>query len=151
MNEIWKDIDFIEGFEGLYQVSNMGYVKSLARVVQYPNSCFNKTNKGVYRPEKILKTKTKRYCNVTLSNGGNLSYQTVHRLVAFAFIPNPENKPCVNHINGIKTDNRVENLEWINWDENVQHAYDTGLSKPIYGKKNHSYRHGKYAKTIVKQ
>lgn len=149
MNEIWKDIDFIKGFEGLYQVSNMGNVKSLGRTVYYPNSCFNKTNKGVYRPEKILKAKTKRYVGVTLSNSTNKIYPNVHRLVALAFIPNPLNKPCVNHINGIKNDNRVENLEWVTWDENVQHAYDTGLAKPIYGKSNHSYRHGKYSKRIV--
>jgi len=150
MKEVWKDVNFIKGFEGLYQVSNIGNVKSLGRIVYYPNSCFNKTNKGVYRPEKLLKIKTKRYSGVTLSNGTNKTYPNVHRLVALAFILNPLNKPCVNHINGIKDDNRVENLEWVNWDENIQHAYATGLSKPIYGKLNHAYKHGKYSKTVVK-
>lgn len=148
MKEIWKDIDFINGFEGLYQVSNLGRVKSLGRYVNYPNSCYDKTNKGVYRPEKILKHKTKRYAALTLSNGNNKIYPNVHRLVALAFIPNPNNKPCVNHIDGDKLNNCVENLEWVDWDENVIHAYKIGLAKPIYGKENHSYKHGKYSKKI---
>ena len=148
MKEEWKDVDFMKGFENLYQVSNLGRVKSLGRKVYYVNSCYNKTNEGVFRHERILKPKTKRYAGVTLSNNTSKIYPNIHRLVALAFIPNPSNKPCVNHINGIKTDNRVENLEWVNWDENAQHAYNTGLTKPVYGKSNHSYKHGKYAKRI---
>lgn len=150
MNLIWKDIDFIDGFEGLYQVSNYGQVKSLGRIVKYPNSCYNKTNKGVYRPDRILKHKTKRYAGVTLSNGTNKIYPNIHRLVAQAYIPNTDNKPCVNHIDGNKLNNRVDNLEWVDWADNVIHAYKTGLAIPIYGKDNHAYRHGKYAKNIVK-
>jgi hypothetical protein len=150
MKEIWKDIDFIEGFEELYQVSNLGRVKSLGRTIYYPNSCYNKTNEGVFRPERILKAKTKRYAGVTLSNSKKKIYPSTHRLVALAFIPNPNNKPCVNHIDGDKQNNCVSNLEWLNWDENTNHAWQTGLAKPIYGKAHTSYKHGKYAKKFVK-
>lgn len=150
MKEVWKDIDFIEGYEGLYQVSNLSRVKSLGRTVLYPNSCYNKTNKGVFRPERILKHKTKRYAGVTLSNGKNKIYPNIHRLVALAFIPNPNNKPCVNHIDGDKQNNCVSNLEWLDWADNTMHAHKTGLIIPIYGKSNRSYKHGKYTKKIVK-
>jgi hypothetical protein len=149
MNLIWNDIDFIDGFEGLYQVSNYGQVKSLGRIIKYPGSKYGMHN-GVFRPEKILKHKIKGYAGVTLSNGKNKIYPNIHRLVALAFIPNPLNKPCVNHIDGDKQNNCVSNLEWIDWADNVIHAYKTGLAKPIYGKLNHSYKHGKYANKIVK-
>ena len=146
MKEIWKDIDFIKGFEGLYQVSNKGRVKSLGRLVNYPNSKWGTLAGGVFRPERILKPKHKRYVGLTLSNKTTKIYPNVHRLVALAFIPNSLNKPCVNHIDGNGLNNCVENLEWVTWEENTKHAYENGLAKPIYGKDNHSYKHGKYAK-----
>lgn len=67
------------------------------------------------------------YPRVNLSKNGKQTVIRIHRLVAEAFISNPENKPCVNHKNGIKSDNRVDNLEWCTYSENNQHAYDTGL------------------------
>jgi hypothetical protein len=95
--EIWKDI---EGYEGLYQVSNEGRVKSL-------------------RNNKILKPYTNRgYEYVVFSVDNKRITKKAHRLVAEAFIQNPQNKPCVDHINTITTDNRVENLRWCTPKEN---------------------------------
>jgi len=115
MNEIWKDI---KGYEGLYQVSNLGRVKSLDRMVKV----YGKRKMKI--DEKILKPAIKRdgYCTVTLLNQGKRKYSRIHRLVAQQFIKNDYNKPEVNHKNGIKTDNRLENLEWMTTQENQNHS-----------------------------
>lgn len=78
---------------------------------------------------KFLKSRIDRagYSTVRLNKNGQSSTQFVHRLLAAAFIPNPKNKPFINHINGIKIDNRLENLEWVTHAENIKHAYKTGL------------------------
>lgn len=116
--EEWKDI---KGYEGLYQVSNYGRVKSL--------KFWSNIHKKFYDREKILKQclDKKGYCIVGLHKDQKNTLKKVHRLVAEAFIPNPENKSEVNHKWGIKTDNRVSELEWSTTSENSLHAYETGL------------------------
>lgn len=119
--------------------SSLGRIKSLSRKIPVQGGAF-RVNK-----EKILKNKLRKngYLDIQLSHRGR-TYQ-VHRLVAEAFIPNLENKPQVNHINGIPSDNRVENLEWVTRSENMKHAFRIGLQKPIYGRQE---KHIKFLKKI---
>lgn len=116
MNEEWKDI---EGFEGMYQVSNLGNVRSVERLVNYKN-----IGKALKSSKTLIPKKTKAgYYELILSNGNIRKCVRIHRLVAEAFIANPNNYPVINHINGVKTDNRVENLEWCTVQYNTQDYY----------------------------
>ena len=121
--EIWKDI---KGYEGYYQISNKGRVKGLFRVV------FHKLKGQKTIPKKILKSaiSSPGYYAVKLTKNGKNKLIRIHRLLALHFISNPQNKPEINHKNGIKTDNRIENLEWVTRSENNFHAYAIGLKIP---------------------
>jgi len=120
--EIWKDV---LGYEGIYEVSNLGNVKSLN---------YNHTKK-----ERILKkcNGTQNYHIVCLHKEGSSKTRKVHRLVALSLIPNPDNKPQVNHIDGDKQNNKIENLEWVNNSENQLHAFKYKLQKSIKGEKRY--------------
>lgn len=126
MEEIWKDV---AGYEGLYQVSSFGRVKSLGR--DKPVGL----NGGSYNlGDRILKLGTRRlYKSVVFSKNGVVKPFAVHRLVAQHFLENKNNKTTVNHINGDKADNRFENLEWATPSEQQRHALSTGLRDKTKG------------------
>ena len=112
--EIWKEI---AGYNGDYQVSNFGRVKS-----------FKGTKPLIRTP--VLHGE---YLSVALCGNGKQKYRSIHALVAQAFIPNPQNKPEVNHDDGNKFNCHVSNLYWATSAENMQHAFDTGLAKSAQG------------------
>lgn len=127
--EIWKDI---QGYQGLYQISNLGNIKSFPRK-------YSIKNERILKPAKT----SKGYYFVYLYKNGKAKMYLLHRLIAESFIPNYNNKPCINHINGIKTDNRIENLEWATYSENTKHSYKIGLEKKSEKQKENCRKLGK--------
>ena len=105
--EKWK---LVPGCDKRYEVSDAGHIR-------------NSASHKVYKPW-ICKN---GYAYVSIVSHGKRSKVSVHRLVAACFIPNPENKPCVNHIDGNKSNNNVDNLEWSTFSENIKHSWDSGL------------------------
>lgn len=122
-NEIWIPI---KGFEGFYEISNFCNVKRLA---------FKRKTRVSFQPVKeiILKPYLSKvgYYVYDLRIPGKRKMSYKHRLIAYHFIDNPNNYKCVNHINGVKTDNRIENLEWCTYSQNLIHAIDNGLNKSV--------------------
>jgi hypothetical protein len=131
MTEEWRDI---KGLEGYYQISNMGRVKSLPRTIFFERN--GKESRVL--PSKVLKGYLRNcgYFIVNLSKNGIVVSNTIHRLMAEAFIVNPFNLPEVNHKDGNKQNNDLNNLEWVTRRQNVQHAVDTGLLKVVQGEAN---------------
>lgn len=120
-NEEWRDV---EGYEGFYQVSNLGRARSLDRYIN--NGKFERLIKG--RLMKFFYDKD-GYAKVSLCKNNSNKNPFVHRLVSKAFIPNPNNYPCINHKNEVKSDNRVENLEWCTHQYNT--TYGGGIRRRI--------------------
>lgn len=121
--EIWKDV---AGYEGLYEVSNLGKVRTHKNKVTY-----SELHGKRHWKQRILKPKSSktREPRVALWKNKVSKDFLVHRLVAEAFIPNPDNKPTVNHIDGNPNNNHFENLEWATYKENNNHAFDNNLIK----------------------
>lgn len=132
--EIWKDI---KGYEGFYQVSNLGRVKSLERDVYHPRGTIIR-----HMEEKILVQNIGKlgYAYVNLNLNGKRKTIKTHRLVAEAFIPNPENKPQVNHKDEVKSNNVVDNLEWCSAQENANYGTRIQRQKQTY---KDNYKNGK--------
>lgn len=134
MEEIWKDI---VGWEDSYMVNNLGTVISKARLI-WNGVCYFES-----REHKMTQSldSTGYYC-MYFSNNNKRSSVRVHRIIAKAFIPNPDNKKTVNHIDGNKLNNNIDNLEWCTQKENVRHAWDNNLSHPSmknkFGENHHS-------------
>ena len=115
--EIWKKIDDLP-----YEVSNFGTVR------RDPKSKYNQKAKSCVQPYVNIKG----YLCVNLYKNSKVYKFQVHRLIALYFIPNPNNYPCVNHIDGVTLNNSITNLEWCTHQQNMQHAWDTGLSNHRY-------------------
>jgi len=124
--EIWKDIP---GYEGFYQASTCGRIKSLKREVRFGL----KYQTSYIKPEKIMSPapSQKGYYYAIFTVNGKVKHNSVHRLIALTFIPNPENKIEVNHKNGNKSDNNIGNLEWNTPSENYRHSCDVLKRKPF--------------------
>lgn len=129
--EEWRDI---KDYDGLYQISNLGRVKNLEKKCLSKNGEYSRTHK-----EKILKGSKDKdgYLHICLTKNKKEHSRRIHRLVAQAFLPNPNNLPCVNHKNEIKTDNRVENLEWCTVAYN--NRYGTKIERSIETKTKNGY------------
>lgn len=138
MEELWKDIT---NYEGYYQISNLGRIKSLSRVIKL-------FNRGEFLSKEIIlipyKTK-KGYLRVPLLKNKERKGYLVHRLVAKEFIKNPLNYDQVNHLDGNKANNNIYNLEWCNNSQNSLHSFRLGLQKPKIGANNgYAKKVGKY-------
>lgn len=131
--EIWKDI---KGYEGLYQVSNLGNVKACEKEWSSHHSA-----KLKHKAQLLKADDNHGYKRVSLHKNKKYKHFAVHRLVAETFILNPENKPYINHKNFIRSDNRVENLEWVNHKENSIYSRENAKNSALKRWKPKSKEH----------
>lgn len=117
MNEIWKPI---KGYEGYYEASNLGNIRSVDRVILSTANILHTEHKQLRRG-RVLKQGNGRkgYKIVVLQRDGKKRTMYTHRIIAMTFVENPYNKPCIDHVNGVCTDNRAENLRWCTQKENI--------------------------------
>lgn len=127
---IWKPV---VGFEGVYEVSNLGIIKGIARKSFNPGS-----GSYINISQQYLRPKMDKDCylDVALNANGKSTTKRIHRIVAEAFIPNPDMLPLVDHKNGVRWDNRVDNLRWSNQSDNIKDAFLSGRkrnsARPIF-------------------
>lgn len=151
--EEWKPI---KEYEELYEVSSFGRIRSLDKIIKTHNRFGNMNKKIKGKIIKEVINKKTGYSQIILSKEKNKKMFLIHRLVLENFIPNPENKPQVNHIDGNKQNNNLNNLEWCTRSGNIKHSFKTGLShsnfKTQSGKKHHFYgkHHNENAKKKMK-
>ena len=127
--ELWKPIT---GYEGKYEVSNLGRIKSLSRIIKQKNGRQRKIKERILVPARMG-----NYHGVVLCNDNGMKKHYIHRLVCTAFLGNPiGDRITVNHIDGDKYNNKLSNLEWSSYSENLKHAYRNGLNENS-GEKNH--------------
>lgn len=127
MTVIWKNLGFI-GFDG-YEVSTDGEVRSIKRKVKHRTG-YKTINERILKPSCCS-----GYLGVNLSKNGKLNYMRIHKLVALAFVDNPENKPEIDHLDGDKHNNKANNLMWVTPKENMRHAKEIGrMEKQKKGK-----------------
>lgn len=141
--EIWKDV---ESYKGIYKVSNTGKIKSIDRNIKMGSGF------GVCKGKTLSDYKDKDgYLVVSLSNKSKYKLSKVHRVVASAFIPNPLNLPQVNHKDGVKTNNHVDNLEWCDGFHNMRHANRTGLVNHKKGDNHHRRKVSSHMINVLKR
>ena len=147
--EIWIDMP---EYEGLYMVSNYGRVKSLPRTRVFYSCKYNREIVSNYKAI-ILKPGLfgGKYQNVKLSKNKVLKTRSIHRLVAMAFIPNPLNKPCINHKDGNPSNNHVSNLEWCTHKENSEHAVKNNLMNPSRGEDHVSAKLNNFQVRVIRK
>ena len=135
-DEIWKSV---KGYEGLYEVSNKGRIRSLDQVQHRSNGfvmCEFLVKGRILKPFKTGNKNKGQYLTVNLHKQNTDCQKKVHRLVAEAFIPNPNNYPQVDHVDGNKLNNDVNNLDWVTNEENMKRSWNIGL-RTYYGENNH--------------
>lgn len=129
-NEVWKPV---QGYEGLYEISNLGRLKSPQKVVNGKEGRLHTLKERMLNP-RVNQT---GYYHTALYKNGKPKWYTVHRMVALSWIDNPENKPHINHKDSNRLNNRVDNLEWCTHGENMKHGFLYG-NKTQKGEKNNA-------------